>query len=173
MVMEWTAAPLGDCHRERVEATQQKPVPAGRFARGGDLREPAEQPGESDCALEPGQRRADAEVRAAAEAERPTDGTQGIEPGWLGEPARIPVPRPEQRDHPGSRGYPNAAHRRGLPEAAGELDGQVGKIMHAAYSGYGSARPAGVPSAVRISIGSMVLLRPSSEAGDPLPCGRS
>ena len=34
--------PLGDRHRERIEAAQDERIPAGRLACGRDLREPAQ-----------------------------------------------------------------------------------------------------------------------------------
>src|SRR5215472_1122916 len=85
----WYLSALGDCHRKRVEAAQGQRVPARRLARGRDLREPVEQPGEGHRALEPGERGANAEVLAAAEAERPAVRAQWVEPARVREPARI------------------------------------------------------------------------------------
>ena len=69
----------------------------GRLAGQGQPRQVGEQRGQRRLQLDPGQRRAEAEVDAGAEAEVRVGGAAQVEPVRVGEHRRVPVGRAQQR----------------------------------------------------------------------------
>src|SRR5215218_8012780 len=87
---------LGESHRQGLQRAHTKSwPPLGRIARQTEIAEAAQKRAEGDLALHPGQRRADAEVRAVPEAEMGVGMAPNLKPLRIGKLRRVAIGRGE------------------------------------------------------------------------------
>ena len=90
------------------EAVEVIGVAIARRLRELEVRKPPEQDGERDAHFEPRQRRADAEMDAAAERDMIVGRPREIEPAGLGEDGGIAIGGAEQQADPVALAQPHA-----------------------------------------------------------------